>query len=73
MASRIKDLAEESRVAIRNVRRDANKSAENSEKDKSMSEDDCKHAKEHVQELTKKYENIVNDRAAGKEKEVMEN
>lgn len=53
MASRIKDLAEESRVAIRNVRRDANKSAENSEKDKSMSEDDCKHAKEHVQELTK--------------------
>ena len=73
MASRIKDLAEESRVAIRNVRRDANKSAENSEKDKSMSEDDCKQAKEHVQELTKKYENIVNDRAAGKEKEVMEN
>jgi ribosome recycling factor len=73
MASRIKDLAEEARVAIRNVRRDANKHADTSEKEKVLSEDDCKHTKDQVQELTKKYEGIVNDRAAAKEKEVMEN
>ncbi|MFO0974978.1 MAG: ribosome recycling factor [Planctomycetaceae bacterium] len=73
MASRIKELAEEARVAIRNVRRDANKHADTSEKDKTMSEDDCKATKDQVQDLTKKYEGIVNERAAAKEKEVMEN
>ncbi len=73
MASRIKELAEESRVAIRNVRRDANKHADTAEKEKTMAEDDCKQTKDQVQELTKKYEAIVNDKAAGKEKEVMEN
>ncbi len=73
MAGRIKELAEESRISIRNVRRDANKHADTSEKAKVFSEDDCKHAKEHVQELTRKYEGLVNDRAASKEKEVMEN
>ncbi len=73
MASRIKELAEEARVAIRNVRRDANKHADTAEKDKTMSEDDCKATKDQIQDLTKKYEGVVNDRAASKEKEVMEN
>ncbi|HQX52321.1 MAG TPA: ribosome recycling factor [Planctomycetaceae bacterium] len=73
MTGRIKELAEESRVAIRNVRRDANKHADNSEKAKVLSKDECKHAKDQVQELTKKYEGLVNDRAASKEIEVMEN
>jgi ribosome recycling factor len=73
MGGRIKELAEEARVAIRNVRRDANKHADTAEKEKTLSEDDCKHTKEQVQELTKKYEGMVNDRAASKEKEVMEN
>jgi ribosome recycling factor len=73
MASRIKELAEEARVAIRNVRRDANKHADTAEKEKTLSEDDCKQTKDQVQELTKKYEGLVNDRAASKEQEVMEN
>lgn len=73
MASRIKELAEEARVAIRNVRRDANKHADTAEKEKTLSEDDCKHTKDQVQDLTKKYEGLVNDRAASKEQEVMEN
>ena len=73
MTGRIKELAEESRVAIRNVRRDANKHADTSEKAKLFSEDGCKQTKEQVQDLTKKYEALVNDKAASKEKEVMEN
>jgi ribosome recycling factor len=73
MASRIKELAEEARVAIRNVRRDANKHADTAEKEKTMAEDDCKATKDQVQDLTKKYENSVNEKAASKEKEVMEN
>ena len=39
MVSRIKDLAEEARVSIRNIRRDANKTADAAEKDKTLSED----------------------------------
>jgi ribosome recycling factor len=55
------------------VRRDANKHADTAEKEKTLSEDDCKQTKDQVQELTKKYEGLVNDRAASKEQEVMEN
>ncbi|MGV2335317.1 MAG UNVERIFIED_CONTAM: ribosome recycling factor [Planctomycetaceae bacterium] len=73
MVSRIRELAEEARVAIRNVRRDANKHADTAEKEKTLSEDDSKATKEQVQELTKKYEGIVNEKAASREKEVMEN
>ncbi len=73
LTGRVKDLAEETRVAIRNIRRDANKHADQSEKDKVLSEDDRDATKEKVQELTKKYEGLVNDRAVAKEKEVMEN
>lgn len=73
LTGRVKDLAEETRVAIRNIRRDANKHADQAEKDKILSEDDRDATKEKVQELTKKYEGLVNDRAVAKEKEVMEN
>ncbi len=72
MVARIKDLAEEARVAIRNVRRDANKAADTSEKDKTISEDDRDGLKEEVQELTKKFEAKVNDMAKQRESEVME-
>ncbi len=73
LTGRVKDLAEEARVAIRNIRRDANKHADQSEKDKLMSEDDRDATREQIQELTRKYENTVNDKAAAKEKEVMDN
>lgn len=73
MVGRIKELAEEARVAIRNVRRDANKHADAAEKEKQMSEDDCKHTRDAVQDLTRKFEGMVNERAASRETEVMEN
>jgi ribosome recycling factor len=72
LVSRVKDLAEEARVAIRNIRRDANKHADAALKDKSMSEDIHDATKEQVQELTKTYEGKVNQLAEAKEKEVME-
>lgn len=72
MVGRIKDLSEEAKVAVRNVRRDGNKLAEQAEKDKSMSEDDCKKIKEEIQDLTKKFESRANDLAKAKEAEVME-
>ena len=71
MVGRVKELAEEARVAIRNIRRDGNKHAETLEKDSVITEDDLKALKDEVQELTKTYEGKVNTLAAAKDKEVM--
>jgi len=72
LVGRVKELAEEARIAIRNIRRDANKHADQSEKDKVFSEDDCKKCKEDIQDLTKKFEGKVNSLAEAKEKDVMD-
>lgn len=72
MVSRIKELTEEAKVSIRNVRRDANKAADQAEKDKELSEDDCKKVKEDIQNLTKQYEGQAGDMAKTREAEVME-
>jgi ribosome recycling factor len=72
MVTRIKKLAEEAKVAIRNVRRDANKAFDQAEKAKELTEDERDKGKEDVQELTKKYEDRVTEMADKKSKEVME-
>ncbi len=72
LTGRVKDLAEEARVAIRNVRRDANKHAEQSKKDSILTEDDLERTKEQVQDLTKQYEGQVNDLADKKSAEILE-
>jgi len=72
MSARIRELAEEARVAIRSVRRDANKAADTEKGDGDITEDDCERCKEDVQELTKKFESAVGDLAKTKEAEVME-
>jgi ribosome recycling factor len=73
MVARIKELAEEARVSIRNIRRDGNKAAESAEKAKEMSEDDRDTVKEEIQDLTKKYEEQVNQAAKTREAEVLDN
>ena len=72
MVSRIKELAEEAKVAIRNIRRDGNKTADQQQKEKELTEDERDKAKEDIQELTKKYESQVNDLAKAREAEVMD-
>jgi ribosome recycling factor len=72
MVGRIKDLAEEAKVALRNIRRDGNKMADQAEKDTELSEDARDDAKEQIQELIKQYESQVNDLAKAREKDVME-
>jgi ribosome recycling factor len=72
LVARIKDLSEESRVSIRNVRRDSNKAVDTAEKEKLISEDDRDKAKESIQELTKKFENSVTDLARSREADVMD-
>jgi len=72
LVGRIKELTEEAKVAIRNVRRDGNKAAETAQKDKVLTEDERDTVKDEIQELTKKFENLAESLASGKEKEVME-
>ncbi len=72
LVSRVKEIAEEARVSIRNIRRDANKHADQAQKDKTMSEDERDHTKDEVQKFTKTYEGNVNKQAADKEKNVMD-
>lgn len=72
MVSRVKEVAEEARVSIRNIRRDGNKHADQLQKDKAVTEDERDELKESIQELTKTYEGKVNDMAASKEKEIMD-
>lgn len=72
LVARIKELAEEARISIRNVRRDANKAIETAEKEKAISEDDRDSSKEEVQQLTKKYEETVGEVAKTRESDVME-
>lgn len=72
MVSRIKDLAEEAKISVRNIRRDSNRAADQAEKSKTLSEDERDHLKEEVQNLTKKYESRATDLAKARELEVME-
>ncbi|HBI42911.1 MAG TPA: ribosome recycling factor [Planctomycetales bacterium] len=72
MASRIKKSAEDAKVACRNVRRDGNKHYDSAEKGKEMTEDERDKGKEEVQTLLKTYEAKVEDMAAKKTKEIME-
>ena len=69
LVNRVKELAEEARVAIRNVRRDGNKHADKSKADKVFSEDLLQATKEEIQEYTKKYEGKVNDWLRSRERD----
>ncbi len=64
--------AEECRVAIRNLRRDANDNIKKGEKDKLISEDEAKKAQDDIQKLTDKYIKEVDQVMVVKEKEIME-
>jgi len=64
--------SEEAKVAMRNIRRDANEAIKKLEKDKKITEDDRKDAQDKVQKLLDKYIKLVDSTKATKEKEVME-
>jgi len=68
LAARAKETAEETRVAIRNIRRDANKHADSIAK--TMGEDELKKLKDEIQELTKSHETKVDELLESKTKEL---
>ena len=71
MAGQCKKVAEDSKIALRAHRRDANKLADTEEKEGTMTEDEVKTCKEQIQELTKTYETKIEDLVDMKQKEIM--
>ncbi|MCL1889745.1 MAG: ribosome recycling factor [Desulfovibrionaceae bacterium] len=67
-----KKYAEEGKVAIRNIRREANEALKKLEKDKGLGEDECKKAQEAIQKLTDSFVGKVDQALLAKEKEIME-
>jgi len=67
-----KKIAEESRVAIRNVRRDGNEHLKKIQKSGDMSEDDLRRSEHSIQELTDDFIKKVDESLQKKEKEIME-
>lgn len=72
LVKQCKGYAEEARVAVRNVRRDANAQIERTVKDESLPEDDERRGQADVQKLTDKYVAEVDAAFKKKEAEVME-
>lgn len=71
MVKLVKSEAEDAKIAIRNIRRDANESLKKLVKDKACSEDDERRAQDDVQKLTDKFVVEVDKMVAEKEKEVL--
>lgn len=71
----VKDLkkkAEEDKIALRNIRRDAIDRLKKMEKEKGVTEDELKKLEKEVQEITKSFEARIDEAVTHKEKEVME-
>ncbi|MDO8298058.1 ribosome recycling factor [Lacisediminimonas sp.] len=71
MVKLVKSEGEDAKIAVRNIRREANESLKKLLKDKAVSEDDERRAQEDVQKLTDKSVSEVDKLTADKEKEVM--
>ena len=71
LSKKVSKDAEDSKVVIRNIRRDANDAIKKMEKKKEITEDDSKEAQENIQKLTDKKIKLIDEIKAKKEKEVM--
>ena len=67
----VKKICEETKVAIRNVRRDSLDILKDMKKEGELSEDDFASCEKEVQKITDKYTAMADEQAAAKEEEVM--
>lgn len=71
LVARVKQLAEAQKVAVRNLRRDANKAFEAAQKAKTMPEDEMKRGQERVQKHTDDYTRRIDALVDEKTKDIM--
>lgn len=67
-----KKIGEDAKVAIRNVRRDANEHLKKEQKEKKISEDELKNLENEIQKMTNEHINSIDEILKHKEKEIME-
>ena len=71
LSKQISKMAEDAKVAIRNIRRDANDKVKTLKKNSEMTEDEAKASDKTVQDLTDKYIKDIDKIAADKTKDIM--
>lgn len=72
LTKQVLKMAEESKVAIRNIRRDANDKSKNMKKNSEMTEDEQKQSDKAIQDLTDKFIKDIDAAAAKRNAEIME-
>jgi ribosome recycling factor len=72
MTKVVRHEGEQAKIAVRNLRREANDAIKKLVKDKEASEDDQKRAETEIQKVTDKHVSDIDALVAGKEKEIME-
>ncbi len=72
MAKQVAKMGEDAKVAIRNIRRDANDAIKAKKKNSEMTEDEAKAGDKQVQDLTDKYTKEIDAITAAKDREIME-
>lgn len=72
LSKKVSKVAEDSKVVIRNIRRDANEAIKKMEKKKEITEDESKEGQTNIQKLTDKKIKSIDEIKVKKEKEVME-
>ena len=71
LCKQVQKMAEEAKVAVRNIRRDANDTAKKMQKDGEMTEDEGKASEKSVQDMTDKFIKQIDAAATKKQSEVM--
>ena len=72
LSKQVSKLGEDAKVAVRNIRRDANDKTKAMKKNSEMTEDEAKASDKQIQDLTDKYIKEVDSVTASKTKEIME-
>ena len=72
LVKQVQKMGEDAKVAVRNIRRDANDVSKKMKKDGELTEDELKAAEKSIQDITDKYIKNVDAVTAKKEKEIMQ-
>lgn len=72
LTKQVSKMGEEAKIAVRNIRRDANDKAKAMKKNSEMTEDEMKQSDKEIQDLTDKYIKQIDVVTANKSKEIME-
>ena len=71
LVAQAKQLGEQTKVSIRNIRRDGNKQLEKQQKDKLITEDDMEKGRKQIDDITKTYTDKVDSVVRSKSDEIM--